>query len=543
LIDSVRSSDPLFEPRFPGQTDRPGGLEPFMNMRMPALGFFLALALLRGASADATLPSRPPNIVYILADDLGYGDVRGFNPKGKIATPQLDRLAADGMRFTDAHSSSAVCTPTRYGILTGRYNWRSSLKSGVLNGYSKRLIEPGRLTVPEFLRQKGYRTACVGKWHLGMDWSPKDGNPTRRDATGWDVDYAKPIANGPTSVGFDDYFGISASLDMPPYIFIDHDRAEGIPSVEKTWVRKGPAGANFEAIDVLPALVRSATSFIDKNAEAARKGRPFFLYVPLSGPHTPIVPTLEWRGKSGLNDYADFVMQVDGAVGEILGSLERSGVANETLVIFTSDNGCSPQANYPELLAKGHDPSAGFRGTKADIFEGGHRIPFIARWPGLVKPGTTSDQVVCLTDLFSTCAEILGARLPDAAAEDSVSLLPALLGTATGPLREATVHHSINGSFSIRRGRWKLAFCPDSGGWSQPRPGRDDPKGLPDIQLYDLSMDIAERHNVEADHPEVVESLTRLLKKYVADGRSTPGAPQPNNGLPVEILKVSNKAR
>jgi arylsulfatase A len=514
-----------------------------MRLILPTLAFFLALALAQAALADGPSPSRPPNVVYILADDLGFGDVHCFNPDGKIATPHLDGLASGGMRFTDAHSSSAVCTPTRYGLLTGRYNWRSSLKSGVLDGYSKRLIEPGRLTVPEFLRQHGYRTACVGKWHLGMDWPRKQGESSGKIANGWEVDYAGPIGNGPTAVGFDTYFGISASLDMPPYVFIDRDRAQEIPTVEKKWVRRGPAGADFEAAEVLPALVRSATSFIDLNGEAARRGKPFFLYIPLSAPHTPILPEPEWRGKSGLNAYGDFVMQVDWAVGQILGSLERAGLAGETLIFFASDNGCSPEAKYPELLAKGHDPSAGFRGTKADIFEGGHHIPFIVRWPGKVKPGTTSDQVVCLTDLFSTCAAILGSRLPDAAAEDSVSLLPALLGTATTPLREATVHHSINGSFAIRQGHWKLALCPDSGGWSQPRPGRDDVQELPEVQLYDLSADRAERHNVEAQHPEIVERLTRLLKKYVTDGRSTPGAPQPNNGLPIEIYKLVKKVR
>jgi arylsulfatase A len=511
-----------------------------MRLNLPTLEFCFVLALAQTASADATAPPRPPSIVYLLADDLGYGDVRCFNANGKIATPHLDRLAAAGMRFTDAHSSSAVCTPTRYGILTGRYNWRSSLKSGVLDGYSKRLIEPGRLTLPEFLRQHGYRTICVGKWHLGMDWRLA-GDRAAKISTGWEVDYAGPIANGPNSVGFDDYFGISASLDMPPFVFINRDRPQAIPTVEKTWVRKGPASAEFEAVDVLPTLVRSATSFIDKNAEAAREAKPFFLYVPLSAPHTPILPTPEWRGKSGLSDYGDFVMQVDQAVGQILESLEATRLADETLVIFTSDNGCSPAANYPALVVKGHDPSAGFRGTKADIFEGGHHVPFIVRWPGKIKPATISDQVVCLTDLFATCAEVLGRRLPDTAAEDSVSLVPAFRGTATGPLREAIVHHSINGSFAIRQGRWKLALCPDSGGWSPPRPGTDEVRGLPEVQLYDLSTDRAERHNVQAEHPEIVERLTRLLETYVANGRSTPGPPQPNNGAAIDILRRNSR--
>jgi arylsulfatase A len=516
-----------------------------MRLNLRTWGIWVALSVVpsRGMTAEGPVRERPPSIVYILADDLGYGDLRCFNASGKIATPHLDRLAAEGMRFTDAHSSSAVCTPTRYGILTGRYNWRSSLKSGVLDGYSKRLIEPGRLTVPEYLRQNGYMTACIGKWHLGMDWPTKDGKASGKITTGWEVDYTRPIANGPIAVGFNEYFGISASLDMPPFVFINRDRSEGIPTVEKTWVRQGPAGADFEAGGVLPAIVRSSTSFIDKNAAAARQGKWFFLYIPLSAPHTPILPAAEWRGKSRLNDYGDFVMQVDAAVGSILSSLESRGLAGDTLVISTSDNGCSPSAGYPALLAKGHDPSAGFRGTKADIFEGGHRVTFIVRWPGHVKPGTISDQVVCLTDLFATVADIVGVRLPDAAAEDSISLVPALLATAGGPLREAIVHHSINGSFAIRQGQWKLALCPDSGGWSEPRPGRDDVRGLPHVQLYDLSADRAERHNLEAEHPEIVEHLTRLLEKYVADGRSTPGPPQPNKGVPVEIRKLAAKPR
>jgi arylsulfatase A-like enzyme len=509
----------------------------WMRLNSAITGCCLALALGHVASASAPARAPRPSIVYILADDLGYGDVRCFNGRGKIATPHLDRLAAAGMRFTDAHSSSSVCTPTRYGILTGRYNWRSSLRWGVLFGYSSHLIEAGRLTVPEFLRQNGYRTACIGKWHLGMDWPRKQGEPSAEIATGWEIDYKKPIKNGPTTVGFDDYFGISGALDMPPFVFIARDHTVGLPTVEKTWVRTGPAAADFDAQDVLPRLVRSSASFIEKNAAAARAGQPFFLYVPLSAPHTPIVPTREWRGKSGLNSYGDFVMQVDHAVGQILASIDRAGLGRETLVIFTSDNGCSPVAEYPELLAKGHDPSAGFRGTKADIFEGGHRVPFIVRWPGKVRAGTMSNELVCLNDLFATCAEIVGARLPDAAAEDSVSMLPAFLGTLSRPLHEAVVHHSFYGSFAIRQGRWKLALCPDSGGWSHPWPFSDEADGLPEVQLYDLGADPRERRNLQAEHPEIVDRLTRLLEKYVANGRSTPGRAQPNNGPPVIIQR------
>ena len=479
----------------------------------------------------------PPNIVYILADDLGIGDVRCFNPEGKIATPAIDGLASRGMKFTDAHSGSAVCTPTRYGILTGRYAWRSSLKSGVLGGYSPRLIEPGRLTVPEFLHQQGYKTACIGKWHLGMNWPVKDEAkpPGSKITTGWEVDYVASIANGPTTVGFDRFWGISASLDMPPYVFIDGDHAHTLPTVTKTWIRPGPASVDFEAVDVLPGLAREATTFLEASAAGARTDKPFLLYLALTAPHTPILPTPEFAGRSGLNSYADFVIQVDAVVSQVLATIDRAGLAENTLVVFTSDNGCAPSASFPELRSHGHDPSAGFRGTKADIFEGGHRVPFVVRWPGQVAPGSTSDQVICLTDLFATLAAILDVKLPDSAAEDSVSILPALRSEATRPLREAVVHHSINGSFAIRQDRWKLALCPDSGGWSPPRPESDLAKGLPAVQLFDLKADRAETRNLEADHPELVERLTRLLKKYVDEGRSTPGTPQPNNGAPIRI--------
>lgn len=480
-----------------------------------------------GAEGSAGLR---PNIVLMLADDLGYGDVRRLNPEGKIATPNLDRLAAAGMAFTDAHSSSAVCTPTRYSILTGRYNWRSPLKRAVLEGYSPRLIEPGRLTLPALLQRHGYDTAGIGKWHLGMDWPLTNAGIAKTYADGWKVDYSKPIQNGPNSVGFDYFFGIAASLDMPPFIFIENDRCLGVPTVEKTWIRKGPAHQDFEAVEVLPTLTAKAVRYIDEHASRAKAGHPFFLYLPLNSPHTPILPTREWQGKSGLNAYGDFVMQTDHAAGQVLAALERQGLADNTLVIFTSDNGCSPAAKIEELQAKGHYPSFQYRGYKADIFDGGHRIPFLVRWPGKVKAGAISDQLVCLVDLMATCADVLGVPLADNAGEDSVSLLPALLGNAKKALREAVVHHSINGSFAIRQGSWKLELCPDSGGWSSPKPGSPAARELPPIQLYDLAKDPGEKTNVHARHPEVVQHLTRLLEKYVADGRSTPGTPQINTG-------------
>ncbi|HYT60869.1 MAG TPA: arylsulfatase [Haliangiales bacterium] len=508
-----------------------------------------------GRAAESDKEHRP-NIVYILCDDLGYGDVRCLNLNGKIPTPNMDRLAASGMMFTDAHSSSSVCSPTRYGILTGRYNWRSRLKHGVLGGLSPRLIEPGRLTVPAFLKDHGYQTACIGKWHLGMDWTLKPEaekftDTIEKGADGWRVDFTKPIRNGPNSLGFDYFFGISASLDMVPYTLIENDRVTTPPTVDKAFpmmlgrsgamTRAGPAAADFEAMDVLPALTRKAVNYIHQRAPNAKAGQPFFLYLPFNAPHTPIAPTPEWQGKSSLNPYGDFVMQVDGSVGQVLAALDQTVLAENTLVIFASDNGCSPEAKFDELSAKGHNPSHHFRGAKADIFDGGHRIPFIVRWPGRVKAGTTSDQLVCLTDLFATCADILDAKLPDNAAEDSVSLLPALERRDKRPLREAVVHHSVNGSFAIRQKNWKLELCPDSGGWSAPRPGSKAADELPPVQLYDLANDVGEQKNVSAQHPEVVERLTKLLEKYVADGRSTPGTAQSNTS-PVAIYRAQNPA-
>jgi arylsulfatase A len=316
------------------------------------------------------------------------------------------------------------------------------------------------------------------------------------------------------------------------------DRVTVLPSVDKQFplmlgrmggvTRAGPAAPKFEVEDVLPALTSKAVEYVGQRATDAKAGKPFFLYLPLASPHTPIAPTRPWQGKSGLNPYADFVMQTDAAIGQVLDALDKNGLTENTLVVITSDNGCSPQAKFEELVPKGHNPSHVFRGHKADIYEGGHRIPFLVRWPGHVKAGALSDQTTCLTDLTATCAEILGVRLPVDAAEDSVSMLPALLGTATKPLREAIVHHSINGSFAIRQGKWKLCFCPGSGGWSSPRPDRDDTTGMPVVQLFDLATDIGEKTNIAADNVAVVERLTKLLEKYVSDGRSTPGSAQKN---------------
>jgi arylsulfatase A-like enzyme len=471
--------------------------------------------------------NRKPNIVYILADDLGYGDVSCLNRRSRIHTPNIDRLAEGGMIFTDAHSGSAVCTPTRYGILTGRYCWRSRLKSGVLNGFDRHLIEDGRMTVASMLKEYSYESACIGKWHLGWDWQMQDNNPK-------EVDYSKPILNGPTCKGFDYSFCIPASLDMPPYVYVENDRVTAAPNrtIEgqdgKRLFRTGVIGEDFRHIEVLPKFTEKAVSYL--NDRGKKKDTPFFLYFALPAPHTPILPTPEFLGKSGTTEYGDFVLQVDWTVGRVLAALKDNGLEENTLVIFTSDNGCAPLAGIDELKKLGHDVSYIFRGHKADIFEGGHRIPYITRWPGRIKADSVCDDTICLTDLMATAAEIVGCMLPDNAGEDSVSVLRDFPETASGSARQAIVHHSVNGSFSIRQGPWKLVFCAGSGGWSNPRPNSDTAKKLPPIQLYDLNKDIGETTNVQDKHPEVVERLTALMERYIEQGRSTPGTPQKNNG-------------
>lgn len=489
------------------------------------------------------LTAEQPNIIFILADDQGFGDVSALNPESKIPTPHIDRLAKEGMIFDDAHSSSSVCTPTRYSVLTGRYHWRTHLQKGVLGGFSRPLIASDRITVAGLLKQHGYYTACVGKWHLGMDWPLKNGEVADDGGDfsggyedGWKVDYTAPIQNGPVDVGFDTFYGISASLDMPPYVYIQDRIPTEVATVEKAFHRKGPAGASFEAVDVLPRITEKSVEIIRERADAAKEGTPFFLYFPLNAPHTPIVPTEEWLGKSGINIYADFTMQVDWSVGEVLKALDETGLAENTLIIFTTDNGCSPAAKIPELQEAGHEPSFIYRGHKADIFEGGHRVPFLARWPARVKAGTRTDQLVGQFDLLATAAEIVGADVPEDQGEDSVSFLPVLAGTATKPIRTSIVSQSINGSFAVRDGNWKLALCPGSGGWSDPRPGRADLSGLPPVQLYDLSTDPGETKNLADAEPERVTRMKAALQDMIDRGRSTPG-PELENDVPVEMFK------
>ena len=496
------------------------------TLKLLTLATFSLSMIILTLSCKQQSMETPPNIIYILADDLGYGDVSAMNPEAAWETKHIDRIASEGMRFTDAHTGSAVCSPTRYGVLTGRYSWRTRLKEGVLWSWDPPLIQQGETTVGSLLQGEGYTTACVGKWHLGLGWQYHTENPDS-------VDFSKAVTGGPGALGFDYFFGITASLDIPPYVYFENDLPTMVPAKytrnnsKYSWWRKGLTGDDFVHEEVLPVLTQKALGFIDSHV-ADKTDKPFFLYFPLPAPHTPILPTDEFKGKSGTNPYGDFVLQVDHTVGQILKSLEEHGIADETLIIFTSDNGCSPEANFEELAKYGHKPSYHFRGHKADIYEGGHRVPFMVRWPGHIKAGGESNEVICLTDLLATVADIAGTSLDASSGVDSYSMLPAMLGTQNHPQREATIHHSVNGSFAIRKGPWKLILCPGSGGWSDPKPKSRGIELLPPYQLYNLDDDPGETENLLDHYPEVVEELSALLKQSIENGRSTVGPKQAN---------------
>ena len=472
---------------------------------------FRALTILPFLILSIIAFGQKPNIIYILTDDLGYGDVSAYNIKSKITTPSIDALSKEGMLFTDAHSNSSVCTPTRYGILTGQYAWRTSLKNGVLWSYDKPLITPDQLTIAQLLKNKGYQTACIGKWHLGLDWAKQSNG---------EIDFTKPINGGPTQLGFDYFFGITASLDIPPYVYINGNTitATRIDSIKEQggqdfW-RAGPIGNDFKHQDVLDTFVSKSIQYIEK---ASQQKDPFFLYLALASPHTPILPSNSHVGKTGTNAYGDFVAMTDEKVGQILRFLKEKNLEKNTMIVFTSDNGCSPTANFKELREKGHDPSSGFRGAKADIYEGGHRIPFIVKWPGVVKANSISSATICLTDFMATCSDILGMPLQNSVTQDSYSLLPLLTPSKkTNYQRTSTIHHSIDGYFAIRKGDWKLAICSGSGGWSAPTENQAIKNNLPTVQLFNLKEDPSEQNNVYEKYPEIVRTLTEELEKIKA---------------------------
>ncbi len=512
---------------------------------MKKIKFLVGIAILLsfGATSDPLVQENRPNIIYVLADDLGYGDIAAFNEHGKIPTPNLDRMASDGMMFTDAHTSSAVCTPTRYGILTGRYNWRTRLKSGVLTGKSRALIPASRKTVATVLKEKNYATAFIGKWHLGWDWAQK--KPGEFGGDGWNpedfgnIDFSKAVENGPNDLGFEYTYGHSGSLDMAPYVYVENGMPTQLPDRvtlnknEYSWWREGPTASDFIHEQVTPNFFERSFKYIK---EKSKDGKPFFLYLALPSPHTPILPTEEWQGKSGLNPYGDFVMMIDAYMGQLQEVINEAGIEKNTILIFTSDNGCSPEANFDVLKEKGHVPGYKYRGHKADIFEGGHRVPFIVKWPEVIEKGQVSNETICTTDLMATCADLVGYTLSADEGEDSYSLLPLFKNeNADKPFREATVHHSINGSFAIRQGDWKLIMCPGSGGWSFPKPDNAEAMdSLPKYQLYNLEADPGEMDNQYESNPEKVAELRSILVKYISQGRSTPGEAQKND--PVDFI-------
>ena len=479
---------------------------------------FLSLAAASGIPGLLSGAAQaPPNIVFVLADDLGYGDVACQNLESKIPTPNLDRLARQGVRFTDAHSPSAVCTPTRYGVVTGRCCWRSRLKRGVLEGYSPDLIEPGRPTVASVLRSRGYFTGVIGKWHLGLGNSEK-------------TDFSGAIHPGPVDHGFDCFFGIPASLDMPPYLYIENDRAveaatsstEGKQESGVFW-RAGAKAPGFEFDQVLATLTSKAIGFLRDRAR--KTSQPFFLYLALTGPHTPWVPRKQFAGRSKAGIYGDFVCEVDGTAGEIMDTLDKTGLASNTLLIFTSDNGPERYA-YDRIPEFGHYSMGALRGVKRDAWEGGHRVPFLARWPGRIRAGSASGETICLTDLMATAAGVSGAKMPASGGEDSYNIAPALFGEKlSSPIREATVLHTANGEFAIRQGEWifidaKTGMNSKEPEWFRKQRGYE-PHSLPG-ELYNLRQDVAERRNRYAERPEVVERLKALLEKYKREGRSAP---------------------
>jgi len=469
---------------------------------------------------SALLSAEKPNIVFILADDMSYDSVSAYNPQiGPMKTPHIDRLIREGMSFTDAHSGSSVCTPTRYGLLTGRYCWRTRLKSSVLWEWGPPLIEPERLTVAELLQAEGYKTGIVGKWHLGWDWYDAEGNVANGDlelsdsffkkgaagerirAVEEKIDLTRPMTGGPTDHGFENYFGDDVP-NFPPYGWIQNDRLESDPSEMKPdemFGHPGPMVPGWSLESVLPTLAEEAAAWIRGSSQ---EDRPFFLYLPLTSPHTPIAPSEEFQGRSGAGDYVDFVIETDAVVGRVLQALEESGAADETLLFFSTDNGTSGVADFPQLESHGIDLHYHYRGHKAQIHEGGHRVPFIVKWPDRIEARSTCDETICLNDFMATIADLLDVPLPNDSAEDSTSLLPLLTGEkielSDHPM---VVNHDIGGTFAIRDGAWKLVAS-----------------GTP--SLYNLEEDPKETQNVIGEHPEQAAEMRAVLDRYKNEGRS-----------------------
>jgi len=505
-------------------------------MKQKLFLFFLPIIVVAGLLHSCNNAKEPErlNIVVILADDFGVGDIHAHYPDNKILTPHLDEFVAQGMSFTDAHSGSAVCTPTRYGLLTGRYSWRTPLQEWVLGCYEPPLIKADRLTLPMYLKKLGYQTACIGKWHLGWDWPGEQSNrkvEARNSLKNEEWNFSNPILEGPTERGFDYYFGTDVP-NFPPFTFIENDRVVEQPSAQYIYdpdegvvMPKGfsgsPMAPGWRFDQILPEITSRAVDYI---YEQSKSDSPFFLFFSMTSPHEPVVPSEEFAGKSGIAPIADFVMETDWSAGQIIKAIDDAGISDNTIVIFTADNGHSHYTGWESLIEAGHLPSGPFRGHKADIWEGGHRVPFVVRWPGKVAAGKSSNQLVCLNDIFATCAEIVsGDLLPDNAAEDSFSFLNTLLEGESPDSRVNLVSHSVHGEFAYRSGPWKIVF-------KLPGSNRNTSRGKAAVvELYNLDEDIAEENNLKEERPEIVSQLTDEMRSLVERGTSKPGPDQLND--------------
>lgn len=495
---------------------------------------FLGIAVaLGGAASGAAAPvpePPPPNIVILYADDMGYGDLAVQNPGSRIPTPNLDRLAAEGTRFTDAHSSSGICTPSRYALLTGSYHWRKF--HDIVQSFDPPVLAAAEVTLAELLQKNGYRTACIGKWHLGWDWDAlrRPDAPARDPKTGESpeaFDWFLPVPGGPLAHGFDDYFGDDVP-NFPPYAWIEDDRVLTPPTLplalngkpaEGGWeARPGPMAEGWDFQAVPGRLIEHTVEWIGRQRGAPG---PFFLYVPFNTPHAPIVPDDRAAGLSKAGGYGDFVAQTDDHVGRILRALDGIGVARQTLVVFTSDNGPESYA-YERVRARGHRSAGQWRGLKRDLYEGGHRVPFVVRWPGVVPAGVVSEALVSQIDLFATLAAAAGAPLPPRSAPDSYDLMPVWRDGAPSP-RRTLVHNTVRDVYALRHEQWVLIAAPSGTHtpvpeWYAKAENLPGPHGRPG-ELFDLSRDPGQRQNVYADHPEVVAELSEILNALRAGGQ------------------------
>lgn len=487
------------------------------------LTFLLVITPLRAAQ-------QRPNVVILYADDMGVADVSYGDSGAKIQTPNIDRLAVEGLTFSDGHSSSGICTPSRFAMLTGQHHWRRF--HGIAQAFGGPVFEPDDFTIAEMFQQRGYRTAAFGKWHLGWDFDAiRKPGVKAKDPRAESYDWTKRFPGGPLERGFDHYFG-DGTINFPPYCWIEDDRFLTTPTqpVIKSQplagggsFRPGPMAESWSPYDILPTITEKTVEWISKQ----EADQPFFVYLAFNSPHYPIVPNQEFHGKSKAGYYGDFVIETDAMVGKVLAALEELGLAENTLVIFTADNGAETAA-FERLEEFGQWSSGQYRGVKRDIYEGGHRVPFIARWPGEIEAGSVSHEVVSQVDLAATFADIVDYPLSEDEAIDSYNLLPVLHGAGyTRPLRKATVQNTSAGKYALRQGDWVLINAPsgsareESNAYLQHFKLEGYGKGNPGL-LFNLKNDPRQSKNLYVQHPEKVASMRSLLERYIDGERCAP---------------------